>query len=204
MSADENRSRACRCFVLRRARSMRRPRRSGAFCSTRGPPEARARMLGPAVEILLAAGDLENARAGAAELSEIASAFDASLLSAASAHATGAVLLAEGDGVLVAHDRRFPLARPGEVHQVLRGRGSRAVRRRGLLCCRSRYSAARVGRFAPTDSVCDMVRVYCRSRRSSPSSVNDDGDVPLAIVPIGAYPTLRQVSLPRAGSTRLP
>ena len=50
-----------------------------------------------AVEILLAAGDLENARAGAAELSEIASAFDAPLLSAASAHATGAVLLAEGD-----------------------------------------------------------------------------------------------------------
>ena len=54
-------------------------------------------MLAAAVEILLAAGDLENARAGAAELSEIAGAFDAPLLSAASAHATGAVLLAEGD-----------------------------------------------------------------------------------------------------------
>jgi tetratricopeptide (TPR) repeat protein len=60
-------------------------------------PAARARMLGPAVEILLAAGDRENARASAAELSEIASAIDASLLSAASAHATGAVLLAEDD-----------------------------------------------------------------------------------------------------------
>ena len=54
-------------------------------------------MLVAAVEILLAAGDLENARAAAAELSEIASAFGASLLSAVSAHATGAVLLAEGD-----------------------------------------------------------------------------------------------------------
>ena len=68
----------------------------GVLLDTR-TPAARARMLGPAVEILLAAGDRENARAGAAELSEISSAFDASLLSAASAHATGAVLLADGD-----------------------------------------------------------------------------------------------------------
>lgn len=58
---------------------------------------ARARMLAAAVEILLAAGDLENARAAATELSTIASAIGASLLSAASAQATGAVLLAEGD-----------------------------------------------------------------------------------------------------------
>jgi DNA-binding CsgD family transcriptional regulator len=70
----------------------------GVLLDTR-TPDARARMLGAAVEILLAAGDLETARASAAELSEIASAFDASLLSAASAHATGAVLLAEGDVV---------------------------------------------------------------------------------------------------------
>jgi len=68
----------------------------GVLLDTR-TPAARARMLGPAVEILLAAGDRENARASAAELSEIASAIDASLLSAASAHATGAVLLAEDD-----------------------------------------------------------------------------------------------------------
>ncbi len=68
----------------------------GVLLDTRAP-DARARMLGAAVEILLAAGDLEHASAGAAELSEIASAFDAALLSAASAHATGAVLLAEGD-----------------------------------------------------------------------------------------------------------
>ena len=54
-------------------------------------------MLAAAVEILLAAGDLEHARAAAAELSEIARAFGAPLLAAASAHATGAVLLAEGD-----------------------------------------------------------------------------------------------------------
>ena len=50
-----------------------------------------------AVEILLAADDLEAARAAAAELSEIARVFGAPLLAAASAHATGAVLLADGD-----------------------------------------------------------------------------------------------------------
>ena len=58
---------------------------------------ARARMLAAAIDILLAAGDLENARAAATELSDIASTLGARLLSASSAHATGAVLLAEGD-----------------------------------------------------------------------------------------------------------
>ncbi len=58
---------------------------------------ARARMLAAAVEILLAARDLENARAAAAELAEIAGTIGAPLLHAASAHATGAVRLAEGD-----------------------------------------------------------------------------------------------------------
>src|SRR6188474_230077 len=58
---------------------------------------ARARMLAAAVDILLAASDLENARTAATELSAIASAIGASLLHAASAQAAGAVLLAEGD-----------------------------------------------------------------------------------------------------------
>jgi DNA-binding CsgD family transcriptional regulator len=57
----------------------------------------RARMLAAAVEILLAAGELEQARGAADELSAIARALDASLLSGASAHATGAVRLAQGD-----------------------------------------------------------------------------------------------------------
>ena len=59
--------------------------------------EVRARLLPAAVEILLAAGDLETARAGANELVEIARAIGTPLLSAASAHATGAVLFAEGN-----------------------------------------------------------------------------------------------------------
>src|SRR5688572_16119318 len=58
---------------------------------------ASARVLAAAVDILLAAGDLERARAAATELSTIAGAIGASLLNAASAQATGAVLLAEGD-----------------------------------------------------------------------------------------------------------
>jgi DNA-binding CsgD family transcriptional regulator len=58
---------------------------------------SRARMLPAAVEILLAADDVAAARAASAELSGIAAAFGAPLLAAASAHATGAVLLAEGD-----------------------------------------------------------------------------------------------------------
>jgi DNA-binding CsgD family transcriptional regulator len=58
---------------------------------------ARARMLAAAVEILLAADDPASAREASAELSEIATSFGALLLSGASAHATGAVLLADGD-----------------------------------------------------------------------------------------------------------
>ncbi|MGH9219701.1 MAG: LuxR C-terminal-related transcriptional regulator, partial [Vicinamibacterales bacterium] len=57
----------------------------------------RARILAAAVEILLAAGEVDQARGAADELSGIARALDASLLSGTSAHATGAVLLAQGD-----------------------------------------------------------------------------------------------------------
>ena len=57
----------------------------------------RARMLPAAVEILLAADDVAAARAAAAELSEIAVAFGAPLLAAASAQATGALRLADDD-----------------------------------------------------------------------------------------------------------
>ena len=58
---------------------------------------ARARMLAAAAEILLGADDLAGARAASAELSEIAASFGAPLLSGTSAHATGAVQLADGD-----------------------------------------------------------------------------------------------------------
>jgi ATP/maltotriose-dependent transcriptional regulator MalT len=54
------------------------------------------RLLGPYVEIMLAANDLESARAAADELSKIAATLDAPFLNATSAQAMGAVLLAEG------------------------------------------------------------------------------------------------------------
>jgi DNA-binding CsgD family transcriptional regulator len=57
----------------------------------------RARLLGASVEILLVANDVKAARAGADELSSIATAFDAPFLRAVARHSQGAVLLAEGD-----------------------------------------------------------------------------------------------------------
>jgi len=58
---------------------------------------SRARVLESYVEIVLANGDVAGARAAADELQEIANRFNAPLISAMAARATGAVLLAEGD-----------------------------------------------------------------------------------------------------------
>ena len=58
----------------------------------------RAHLLGAYVEIMLAADEVALARAAANELSEIAAELDAAFLHAVSAHAGGAVRLAEGDG----------------------------------------------------------------------------------------------------------
>lgn len=74
-------------------------RRVAAEASDRQGPGrsmSRSSILGPYVEIMLAAGDIDSARAGAAALSDLAERFDASVLSAAAAEATGAVVLAEG------------------------------------------------------------------------------------------------------------
>lgn len=61
-----------------------------------GPLE-RARLLPAQVEILLAAGNLEEAMSGCMEVEEIAAAYDPGLLGAAAAQARGAILLAQGD-----------------------------------------------------------------------------------------------------------
>lgn len=68
---------------------------------------SRARLLPAAVEILLAVDDIAAAAAASAELSTIAAAFGAPLLAAASGHAAGGVLLAEGD----IEDASIPLRR---------------------------------------------------------------------------------------------
>ncbi|MGH6921323.1 MAG: LuxR C-terminal-related transcriptional regulator [Geminicoccaceae bacterium] len=61
-----------------------------------GAGSSRPKLLGPYVEILIATGDLDTARATADELTRIATAFDAPFLLATSAQATGAVLFAKG------------------------------------------------------------------------------------------------------------
>ena len=58
---------------------------------------ARSRLLSAHVEIMLAAGDVQAARAAADELSEMADDLDAPLLRALAAQAHGAVLMGEGD-----------------------------------------------------------------------------------------------------------
>ncbi|HEU5279666.1 MAG TPA: response regulator transcription factor [Gaiellaceae bacterium] len=57
----------------------------------------RARLLPACVEILLAAGDAEEARSACRELEAIAAEYGSSMLSAIAAHARGAVELAEGN-----------------------------------------------------------------------------------------------------------
>jgi DNA-binding CsgD family transcriptional regulator len=63
-----------------------------------GDEAARSKLLAAYVEIMLAAGDVPAARAGADQLGRIAERLDAPLLRAMAAHAMGAALLAEGDG----------------------------------------------------------------------------------------------------------
>jgi DNA-binding CsgD family transcriptional regulator len=68
----------------------------GVLADTRAPAP-RARILAAAIEILLAARDLDGARAANAELTDVARRIGAPILRAASAQATGALLLAEDD-----------------------------------------------------------------------------------------------------------
>jgi ATP/maltotriose-dependent transcriptional regulator MalT len=60
-------------------------------------PLKRAGMLPAYVEIMLAAGDVDEARAACRELEEIASGYESAMLAALVAHARGAVALAESD-----------------------------------------------------------------------------------------------------------
>jgi DNA-binding CsgD family transcriptional regulator len=64
---------------------------------------ARPRLLAAAVEILIAVGEVPAARIAAEELSRIAGRLGGPFLAATDAHATGAVLLAEGDSGAALH-----------------------------------------------------------------------------------------------------
>jgi DNA-binding CsgD family transcriptional regulator len=95
----------------------------------------RAAVLPAFVEIMLATGDLDSARSGAAELAEIAAQLKAPILEAIASHAGGAVLLAEGNprGALQALRRSASLWRELEAPyegarvRVLIARACRAV-----------------------------------------------------------------------------
>jgi DNA-binding CsgD family transcriptional regulator len=67
-----------------------------ALDETQEPP-ARSRLLPAYIEIMIASGHVDSARAGADELGRIAAFLDAPYLRAVAAAAAGAVLLAEGD-----------------------------------------------------------------------------------------------------------
>jgi DNA-binding CsgD family transcriptional regulator len=62
-----------------------------------GERRMRSALLPAHVEIMLAANDIESARSGADELTNIAGVFDAPMMRAVAGQARGAVLLAEGD-----------------------------------------------------------------------------------------------------------
>ena len=64
-----------------------------------GNPAARPALLSAAVDILRAAGDVDGARAAADELATRATSSSSPLLTAMAAHASGSVLVAEGDPV---------------------------------------------------------------------------------------------------------
>lgn len=76
--------------------SIRRVENEAKCQQVLGGGVQRFKILGPFVEIMLAAGDLESARGAADELVDIAMAMNALYLKATAAQMTGAVLLAQG------------------------------------------------------------------------------------------------------------
>jgi len=83
----------------------------------------RSRLLGPYVEVALGGGDVAAARGAAEELSRIAAVWSTPFLSALSSHATGSVLLAEGDARAVLAAFRRAGAGWGEGRAIRRGAG---------------------------------------------------------------------------------
>ncbi len=98
------------------------------------PPLARSRLLPAHVEIVVALGDLEEARSACRELAEIASAFPTAMLGAIAAYAQGSVELAAGDP----HAALLTLRRALQVWQEL-GAPHEAARARVLVAvaCRA-------------------------------------------------------------------
>lgn len=129
----------------------------------------RSRMLGPYVEIALGGGDVAAARGAAEELSRIAAVWSPPFLSALSSHATGSVLLAEGDARAALAAFRRAWAGWGELDapydaarsQVLIGLACRALGDEDS--AQMELDAAR-SVFLQLDAAPDLVRVEELSR----------------------------------------
>ena len=136
-------------------------------------PLQRTKLLPAHIEIMLAAGDVQEARGACRELEEIAEGFDTGVLGAMAAHARGAVELAEGD----AHAALGSLRRAFEVWQQIEAPYA-AARVRVLigLACRAlgdddggglELEAARAV-FEQLGAAPDLARIDCaHSRRSA-------------------------------------
>ena len=99
------------CCGWPRDAPTRRARRSAGSSSATTDRLQRARLLPAHLEIMLAAGDIEEARSACRELQALAESFDTDVLQAMAAQAQGALELAEGDaraalGPLRARSRR--------------------------------------------------------------------------------------------------
>jgi DNA-binding CsgD family transcriptional regulator len=133
---------------------------------------ARSRVLGPYVEIMLAAGETALARRGADELGEIAASLDVAYVHALSAYATSAVLLAEDRAkVAIPVLRKAWLAwrdlgAPYEAARVrvLIGRAYRAVGDRDT--ADMELDAARLG-FQQLGAATDYARVEALAGRAA-------------------------------------
>jgi DNA-binding CsgD family transcriptional regulator len=131
----------------------------------------RANLLPAYVEIMLAAGEVEEARAGCDELEEIAGRYESAMLAALVAHARGAVELADGE----ARSALVSLRHAGEIWQDL-GAPYDAARARLLIAeaCRAlgdedaaalELETAR-DVFAALGAAPDLARLDAAARRS--------------------------------------
>jgi DNA-binding CsgD family transcriptional regulator len=141
-------------------------------------PLKRARLLPAYVEIMLAVGDVEEARVACRELEEISARYESSMLGAMVAHAEGAIDLTEGD----ARAALLPLRRAWQMWQELEV-PYEVARVRVLLglACRAlgdddtatlELEAAR-DVFAQLGAAPDLARVDSLARRAP--SVDDHG-----------------------------
>jgi ATP/maltotriose-dependent transcriptional regulator MalT len=162
--------------------------------NTQGPGAGtpRAKLLGPYVEIMLAAGQVASARAAADELSQIASMLEAPFLHATSAQAIGAVMLGEGktrealDALRAACRTWRELAVPYEVARV-RVLIGRALQQLGdEESAELELDAARTG-FSRLGATPDVARVeeLSRTRSKPPGGLTRRETEVLALIAAG-------------------